>query len=189
MQNAFSPASKSLIIFHSLNIVSKFKVLSETHGNLLTITFCKIKIKQQITNLQYTMAQKLCSHSKREEKEHSEDILAQSKPENELDKLQCLLLQVWCESTLQISNSFHRSSLQHTSLSWADSVLCSRSAWQVFHDYCTFWDLQWNPGFPFTAPHFMSEAKVVHIQNASWYFTEIKNHVTLLEAMESIFLL
>jgi hypothetical protein len=94
MQNVFSPASKVLILFHSLNTVSKFKVLSETHDNLLTITFCKIKIKQQITNFQYTMAWKIRYHSKREEKECSEDIAAQSKPENELDKLQSQLLQV-----------------------------------------------------------------------------------------------
>jgi hypothetical protein len=57
----------------------KFKVSSETCGNLFTETPSIIKIKTQITYFQHTMAQNVHYHSKGEEREHSEETLEDGK--------------------------------------------------------------------------------------------------------------
>jgi hypothetical protein len=64
----------------------------ETHVNLLTVTPCKIKIKNQITYFQHIMAQDIHEHPKIEEREAREEARVQCKTETQLGKLQTLHL-------------------------------------------------------------------------------------------------
>lgn len=64
--------------------VEMSKVSSNTQGNLLSVRSCKIR--KQVTSFQYTMAQNIHLHSKREEREHSEGRLVQDKTEAQQDR-------------------------------------------------------------------------------------------------------
>lgn len=72
------------IICSSPYTVEMPKASSNTQGNLLSVRSCKIR--KQVTPFQYTMAQNIHLHSKREEREHSEGRLDQDKTEAQQDR-------------------------------------------------------------------------------------------------------
>lgn len=82
----FSATSQVPVVFHSPNTVLKLKVSSEAQGNLLIVN--PHKSKRQMIYFQHTLVQDIHYHSKREEREHREELLDQSKPKTQQDKLQ-----------------------------------------------------------------------------------------------------
>lgn len=84
MQNAL----KSPQVFHSLSKVQRSKASSETQGNLLIVTPCKVK--RQIIDLYHTVAKNLHYHFKMEERGHSEGLWNQNQTETQEGKLQTL---------------------------------------------------------------------------------------------------
>ena len=91
----------------TISTLLKSSVSSETHDILLTVTPCKNQNqKTDHIYFQHTVAQDIHYRSKWEKREHSEEILDQSKIRNQLSILQNLHLHVSCQSALPISNSF-----------------------------------------------------------------------------------
>ena len=111
MQDASSLTSEISTVLYSLNTV-KFRSLFGDSWSHLTEIPCKIKIENQIMYFQHTVVQYI-HHSKREEGEHSEEILNQWKTETQQSNLQSLPLHVWCQSVLQKYNSSKLCWLQH----------------------------------------------------------------------------
>ena len=101
-----------------------------------------------MTHFQHTLTQNIHSHSKREEKETSEETLDQSKTKN--------LAGQTCNSLYVCPMSEHSPNLQL--LSSLSTTTCSFS-WSFFARHPTglvslaSWGLQGNPGFTFTALH------------------------------------
>lgn len=75
--------------------VQRLKVSSETSGNFFIVPLIKSRLKKQVIYFQNTMAQNTYYHSEREEREYSEEILNQSKTENQQGELQ--ILHLMCE--------------------------------------------------------------------------------------------
>lgn len=99
------------------------------------------------------MTQNMHYYSKSEKREHSEEILDQSKTKNQLGNYISDVKMFFKSST---PSSFSFNSF-HTSLSWADSIPVSNFPQQISHAmalvFPTSWGLQDNRGFTFTASH------------------------------------
>lgn len=119
MQNTLSPTSKVSKVCHSLSMVSKSKVSSETQGNLLIACSVKSKGKFHTSIIQYTEY----TSFQTEGMGHREEIVDWSKTKTKQGTLQILYFCVWFQRAERLY-PFQPYWLQHTPLSWAGSTPC-----------------------------------------------------------------
>lgn len=112
-------------IVSTLFKILKFKISSEIHCNLLTLTPWKITMKKQITYFQHTMSRYLYCHSKMEERGHNKEILDQSKIEIS-----------WANSKLRISIYDVKTFFRFATLS--SFVDCNIFLGLVLYAFCIF---------------------------------------------------
>lgn len=74
-------------------------------------------IQGTFTHFQHTVVRHVHYHSKRKERDHSEEKADQSKTENQQSKLYTPHFHVWCQSSLQTSSSFQLCGPQRKSAS------------------------------------------------------------------------
>ena len=111
----------------------KFKVFSETHGNLLNYNLLWNQNQMQITYCQQSMAQDIYYHSRRDEREHNEDILDPNRNENKQGKHHIIHFHSRWWSTIQNCKSYSFVDCNTCLLAWFRTMSAALFR-QLFHN-------------------------------------------------------